>query len=105
MMVVYVDDCAVCGTDEMINWWKEEVKTCFNISDLGPIGKSIGVWYEEGEDELGRYYELTINNYCEDLIKRTAGELSGTIRKAKTPAYPGKVLKKRKDNEPIVIVY
>jgi hypothetical protein len=44
-----------------------------------------------------------MNNYCEDLIKRTE-ELCGTIRKAKTPAYPGKVLKKRRDNEPIVAV-
>jgi Reverse transcriptase (RNA-dependent DNA polymerase). len=73
MVVVYVDDCAVCGTDEMINWWKEKVKTRFNISDLGPIKKHIGVWYEEGEDEQGRYYELSMNNYCEDLIKRTRG--------------------------------
>jgi hypothetical protein len=26
MVVVHVDDCAVCGTDEMINWWKEKVE-------------------------------------------------------------------------------
>jgi hypothetical protein len=96
MVVVYVDDCAVCGTDEMINWWKEKVKTRFNISDLGPIKKHIGVWYEEGEDEQGRYYELTMNSYCEELIKRTE-ELCGNIRKAKTPAYPGKVPLKKEE--------
>jgi Reverse transcriptase (RNA-dependent DNA polymerase). len=106
MVVVYVeDDCTVCGTnEEMIKWWKEKRKTRFIISDLGPIKKHIGVWYEEREDEEGRNYELSMNNYCEDLIKRTEEELCGTIRKAKTPAYPGKVLKKRRDNEPMVAV-
>ena len=81
--------------------WKAEIKNRFKISDLGPIRKHIGVWYEKGEDSHGEYYNLSMDSYCKKFIDSTE-ELCGSIRRAKTPAYPNKVLGRRASEEPAV---
>ena len=101
LLAIYVDDCVVCGTREMIEWWKLQIQNRFSISDLGPITKHIGVWYEKGEDAHGPYYNLTMDSYCKDFIESTE-KLCGTIRRAKTPAYPNKVLGRRNQDEPSI---
>ena len=64
IVVVYVDDYLVCGKREVIEWWKQCVKKRFSISDLGKISKHIGVWYEEGQDEHGKF----LKNYHRLLL-------------------------------------
>jgi len=39
-----------------------------------------------------------MDSYCEDFIKQSK-DFFGDIRKANTPAYPGKVLAKKKEDE------
>ena len=101
LVAIYVDDCVVCGTRKMIEWWKTQIKKRFNISDLGNISKHIGVWYEQGEDDNGKFFRLSMDSYCKKFIDSTE-DLCGTVRKANTPAYTNKVLGRKDEDEPAV---
>jgi len=98
ILIVGVHDCLVCGKWEVIEWWRQNVKKKFNISDLGKISKHISVWYEEGQDEYGKFLKTTMDSYCDDCIKQSE-DFFGEVRKENMPAYPGKVLSKKKEDE------
>lgn len=95
LVAVYVDDCIVVGTKPEIDAFKEGVKQRFNISDLGPIRKHLGVWYERKRTEAGQeYFRMTMESYKEDILNDWK-EITGMEAKpAKTPGYPGESLTK-----------
>jgi len=91
IVAIYVDDCILCGEEDDIEWCKRKIKERFNISDLGPIKKHIGVHYEKGKDKYGEYYSLSMDDYCDKFITE-AEKLCGNIKVCNTPGFPGTVL-------------
>ena len=99
IVVVYVDDCILAGTQEEISWFKTEIKKRFNISELGPIQKHLGVWYERKSDKAGEYYEVRMDEYKSEIVKDWT-ELVGELKDAKTPGFPGESLVKN-EGDPV----
>jgi hypothetical protein len=97
IIVVYVDDCILAGPQEEINWFKKEIKKRFNITEMGPIQKHLGVWYERKSDEAGEFYEVRMDEYKDEIVKDWK-ELIGPLKAEKTPGYPGESLVKNEGN-------
>ncbi|GAX17144.1 hypothetical protein FisN_UnNu082, partial [Fistulifera solaris] len=99
IIVVYVDDCIVAGPKEQVEWFKTQIKKRFNIAELGPIKKHLGVWYERKCDAAGEYYEVRMDDYKKAIVKDWKA-LYGELKVEKTPGYPNESLVKSED-EPI----
>jgi hypothetical protein len=70
LVAVYVDDCIVAGTKDEVESFKTGVKRRFKITDLGPIKKHLGVWYEHKEDgDDQEYFRMTMEGYKDDILK------------------------------------
>jgi Reverse transcriptase (RNA-dependent DNA polymerase) len=66
VVVVYVDDLLYTGTADSRSWFKEQIKTRFNIVDLGKLSKHLGVWYSKNSDEK-----------CQNIKLRSLRRLGG----------------------------
>jgi hypothetical protein len=52
----HVDNCMMAGTKDALEQFKMDVKTRFNIADLGPLKKHLGIWHNWREEENGEKY-------------------------------------------------
>ena len=66
------------------------MKHC-TIKELGPLKKHLGVWYNWGQDKVGRYLDLS----SDDLVHVTLQDYHDIFgkypRDALTPALPGTI--------------
>ena len=49
--------------------FKANLKGCFNLKELGPLTKHLGVWYEWGVDNNGCYLESSIDNFVDAMLE------------------------------------
>ena len=97
LVAVYVDDCIVAGTKSEIDAFKAGVRKRFNITDLGPIKKHLGVWYEHKVTDAGReYFCMTMESFKEDILTDWKQLTGKEAKPAKTPGFPGESLTKNK---------
>ncbi len=104
IIVVYVDDCIVAGPKEQVEWFKTQIKKRFNIAELGPIKKHLGVWYERKCDAAGEYYEVRMDDYKKAIVNDWKA-LYGELKVEKTPGYPSESLVKSEEEPIDVEVY
>ena len=52
----HVDDCIMAGSKVAIKQFKKDVKTRFNINEVGTLKKHLGIWYEWKQDNKGEKY-------------------------------------------------
>jgi Reverse transcriptase (RNA-dependent DNA polymerase) len=94
----HVDDCAVAGKPADIEWFKSAIKEHFTIKELGTLCKHLGVWYEWGEDSIGRYLEASMEDFVEVMLADYKTIFKKAPKPAMTPAFPGQVLCKNDGN-------
>ena len=75
------------------------VRKRFNITDLGPIKKHLGVWYEHVKEGEVEYCRMTMEGYKNDILKAWEETTDKDLKPAKTPAYPGESLSKNHGDE------
>jgi hypothetical protein len=51
--VCHIDDNAIAGTIEWIQWFKTRIRKRFAITKLGRLKKHLGIWYDWKTDEKG----------------------------------------------------
>jgi hypothetical protein len=97
MVSVYVDDVLIAGSPKTITLLKNKMKESFAMKDLGKLSKLLGVQYKLKVDELGTYYDVSL----EDYIAETYKEMLEVARryglpnvKGEIPGTPGKTLEK-----------
>ena len=56
VIAMTVDDCAVAGTQESIEWLMKKIETRFNITRGGELRKHLGIDYKWKKDENGEQY-------------------------------------------------
>jgi len=96
LLCTYVDDLAVTGTQADVNKFKLALKQYFNVKELGQLRKHLGVWYEWGEDENGRYLQSEMEDFVKDMINDYTTIFGKEPKKASTPGFPGTVLSKNR---------
>ena len=100
---VTVDDCAITGKNQDIEWIMDNVEKRFKITRNGVITKHLGVEYEWGEMENGkRYCKATMNKKAEALIDSYEKYIGKEAKIYRTPGIPHETLQKH-DGDPIDI--
>ncbi|MFM8622139.1 MAG: reverse transcriptase domain-containing protein, partial [Holophagaceae bacterium] len=104
VVTVYVDDVLYAGSKEARLWFKNQVKSRFNIVDLGKLSKHLGVWYKHKHDKGKRgYYEMSMIKYQSEILSDFEEATGRKVTKAATPGYPGETLVRSTDSEVIDI--
>ena len=101
--LVYVDDTVLIGAPEWVQWFKREIGGRFNFTELGPLKKHLGIWYEHLKDENGEPMIVARMPKMVDEIIELYEKEHGDIPQSKlygTPGTPGKTLSKN-DGDPI----
>ena len=99
IVAVYVDDCIIAGLKHEIETFKKDVQRRFKITDLGPIKKHLGVWYQRCKDKNGEYYKLTMENYQQEIVNDYERVTGKKVKSAATPGFPGQSLSKNEGDE------
>jgi hypothetical protein len=99
VVAVYVDDCIVIGLKIEIEGFKKDVQKRFKITDLGPIKKHLGVWYERCKDEDGEYFKMTMQRYQDDIVLDWEQVTGTKSRPTNTPGFPGESLLRNTGDE------
>ncbi len=68
LVVNYVDDGIIAGTNKVIELIKSKISSVFTISDLGPLKKHLGMNYTWKSDKVGEYWEVQMQKFWNDLI-------------------------------------
>ena len=97
IIATHVDDCAIAGKPNDIKWFKNEIKKHFTIKELGPLKKHLGVWYDWGQDKVGRYLESSMEDFVHVMLQDYHDIFGKYPRDASTPAFPGIVLRMNPD--------
>jgi hypothetical protein len=101
-VVCYCDDFIIMGSKESVSSIKDQLRTHYMITDLGPLSKHLGVSYEWKTDKLGPYIAITMGEFTNGLIVDFKEEFGRLPKEYATPAFPGSSLVKRKPEEDIV---
>lgn len=84
-IMVYVDDCGILGDREAIDRAKREIKSKFNIKDMGKMSEYVGGHFRR---DGNRSFRVTQDKLIENLRMKFGAVESGIS----TPGAPGKVL-------------
>jgi hypothetical protein len=77
-----------------------DVKTRFNITDLGLLKKHLGIWYDWKEEENGeKFIEATMPKLVGEIIESFEEHMSREVKISKVPGTPGETLPKAKEEE------
>ena len=95
IVTMTVDDCAVGGTIESIDWLLNKIEQKFTITQGGQIRKHLGVDYtwliDENDDP---YIEVWMEKKRESIVKAYENWKGKICKVRKTPSAPGSYLKK-----------
>lgn len=86
VLLVYVDDCMVCGSKEGVKSCIKDIKKRFNISEMGKMNEFVGAKYFRTNNGYSVSQLEMVNGF--ETIFDIAGE------KPSTPAVPGLILLK-----------
>jgi hypothetical protein len=96
----HVDDCIMVGPKHVIEQFKLDVKTRFNITDLGTLTKHLGIWYEWKKDDNGeKYIVATMPKLVKEIIESFEDHMGREAKISSVPGTPGETLPKAKEEE------
>ena len=103
MVTITVDDCAITGRNDDIEWFMDGVEKRFNITRADVISKHLGVIYEWGETSDGRRFcKVTMDKKVESTINYYEKYIQKEAKIYSTPGAPNENLLKH-EGEPIDI--
>jgi hypothetical protein len=79
----------MAGPKDVIEQFKMNVKTRFNISDLGILKKHLGIGYEWKEDHGKKYIEATMPKLIREIIESFEEHMGREAKISKVPGMPG----------------
>ena len=85
-----------------MRWIKEQVKTKYTITDLGPLKTHLGVSYKCTMDQVGEYFEMSMTEFTKLMIHELKNSNSREAKTYLTPAFPGTSLSKLEEDRLIV---
>ncbi len=94
LMVVYCDDAIMCGKQTVIDQVKLTIKKHIRITELGLPRRHLGVYYSQGRDEMGPYWEASMEKLAHEIVADYEKRVGHKIKIWLTPGMPGKVLTK-----------
>ena len=103
LVVCYVDDVLLSGTEKEIKLFKTQFKKKYNITDLGKMKKHLGMWYDWKKNENNEpYIHVTMDSMLKDIVQTYEKIIGKEVKKQTTPGYPNQSLKKITDRSKVV---
>ena len=103
MVSVTVDDCAVTGLPNDIEWFMTNLETRFKITKGGLLSKHLGIDYEWGVLPNGKAFaKATMDKKIKNIIKVYEEHIGREAKIYDTPGKPNEYLGKH-DGEPVEI--
>jgi Reverse transcriptase (RNA-dependent DNA polymerase) len=100
MVAIYIDNSLICGEKELIEDLKDKISKHVNITDLEILSRHLGVDYKFGADDHGKYIEMSMNAFVDEIVRDAKAVYGKELRPFSTPGYPNVHLKKH-DGEPV----
>ena len=95
IVTVTVDDCAITGLEENIEWCMDNVEKRFKITRGGTLSKHLGVIYEWGKLENGKMFcKATMDKEVDGIVKSYEEYIKGKVKAYDTPGKPHEYLDK-----------
>ena len=95
MIIIYVDDCMLIGTQESVNETKAKLRTEFGTTEDGQLKKLLGVRYDWEKTTDGEpYIKMSMNDKADEIIDSYQKITGRTPKIYSTPGAPGTVLTK-----------
>ena len=95
LVTVTVDDCAITGLEEHIEWFMDNVEKRFKITRGGILSKHLGVIYEWGKLENGKMFcKATMDKKVDGIVKSYEEYIKGKVKEYETPGKPHEYLDK-----------
>ena len=101
VIAMTVDDCAVAGTPESIEWLMKKIESRFKITRGGELRKHLGIdyiWKKDNDD--AKHIEVWMERKRQDIVDSYEKLIKKVVKVRKTPAPPGLVLRKSDEDEP-----
>ena len=94
IIVIYVDDCLIKGTEEFIREMKIKLKQEFGVVEDGQLRKLLGVRYdwEDLENKHNAEVILSMNDKALEAIEAYEKATNTKVKPYKTPGKPSKLL-------------
>ncbi|MGB2452939.1 MAG: reverse transcriptase domain-containing protein, partial [Candidatus Poseidoniaceae archaeon] len=103
MVSITVDDCAITGLNEDIEWFMDGLEKRFKITRDGIISKHLGVTYKWGTNNQGKAYcKATMDKKVNAIVDYYENHIGKPVKEASTPGLPNENLVKN-ENEPVDI--
>ena len=84
-----MDDCAITGTDDNINWFMDGLEKRFKITRDGVISKHLGVYYEWGVNTEGkRYCRARMKKKVDAAVTSYENHVDKEVHTHRTPGIP-----------------
>jgi hypothetical protein len=97
--VTYIDDVVYGGLkSETVNL-KEQVTKYVTITEIGKLDVHLGVHYMLKGDELGPYFECSMEKYIQSMWREFEAHVGKEVRDYATPAAPGSNLLANEEQE------
>ena len=95
LVVCYVDDVLLSGTEKEIRTFKKQFQKKYNITELGKMKKHLGMWYEwKRTKNKEPYIQVTMDSMLEDIVKTYENIIGKAVKEQTSPGYPNQSLKK-----------
>jgi hypothetical protein len=96
----HADDCTMAGTKDAMEQFKLNVKTRFNVTDLGLLKKHLGIWCDWKEEENGeKHIAATMPKLAGETIESFEEHMARETKMSKVPGTPGETSPKAKEEE------
>jgi hypothetical protein len=93
----------MAGQRDVIEQFKKDMQTRFNISELGTLKKHLGIWYDWREDDKDeQYIDPTMPKLVKEIIESFKMRMAREVKISIVPGTPGKTLPKAKEEEEAV---
>ena len=96
ILLNYVDDSVLCGTPEMVKKIKDHIASKVKIVDIGRMKTHLSINYELKKDDMGYYFDCSMKDYIQDMIKFAEEMLGEKLKDFPTPTYGGTHLPENK---------
>ncbi|KAI2512112.1 GAG-pre-integrase domain [Fragilaria crotonensis] len=85
LVVVYCDDSIITGIRKHVDRIKKGISDAVAVSDLGNLVRHLGVDYETGRDQTGKYIRSSMTDYLQAIVRDFENDMELKLKEQKTP--------------------
>ena len=102
LLVFHIDDGCVAGRPQEVKKLMEHLRAEVEVLEIGRMEEHLGVNYKLTRDDIGWYYECSMDKYIDKTIKTYEESTGKSLKDYPTPGAPNEILTKVHDEGLII---